>query len=149
MKEKGVIVALDVGMGRVGVAASDPLHITANPVTVIQRDGNEFEAIKKLVKSYNAKTVIIGLPKTLSGDVGSQAEKVLTFVNVLKGYLGDVEIILWDERFTSVIAHKMYKSLGIRSKKERVTKDAAEALLILQSYLNYRGRKKKLENSDE
>ncbi len=149
MKGKGVIVALDVGTGRVGVAASDSLHITANPVTVIQRDGNEFEAIKKLVEFYNAKTVIIGLPKTLKGDVGQQAEKVLTFVNVLKGYLSDAEIILWDERFTSVIAHKMYKLLGVRSKKERATKDVAEALLILQSYLNYGGRKKKLENSDE
>ncbi|MEA3313652.1 MAG: Holliday junction resolvase RuvX [Caldisericota bacterium] len=149
MKEKGVIVALDVGMGRVGVAASDSLHITANPVTLIQRDGNEFEAIKNLVKFYSAKTVVIGLPKTLKGVVGSQAEKVLTFVNMLKGYLNGVEIILWDERFTSVIAHKMFKSLGVRSKKERATKDVAEALLILQSYLNYGGRKKKLENSGE
>lgn len=146
MKEKGVIVALDVGTGRIGVAASDSLHITANPVTVIPRDGNEFEAIKKLVKFYSAKTVVIGLPKTLKGDVGPQAEKVLTFVTVLKEHLSDVEIILWDERFTSVIAHKMYKLLGVRSKKERTTKDVAEALLILQSYLNYGGRKKKLEN---
>jgi putative Holliday junction resolvase len=142
MKEKGVIVALDIGTGRIGMAASDSLHITANPVAVIPRDGNEFEAIEKLLKSYNAKTVVIGFPKTLKGEVGFQAEKVLAFVNRLKRDLSDVEIILWDERFTSVIAHKMFKLLGVGSKRERATKDVAEALLILQSYLNYRGRGK-------
>jgi len=144
-----IIIALDVGTGRVGVAASDPLLIAANPVAVIARDGNEFEEIKKVVESHSADTVIIGLPKTLRGEVGPQAEKVLTFTNLLREHLSGVKIILWDERFTSVIAHRMFKTLGIRSKRERLIKDAAEAMLILQSYLNYMRRKSKSSDSKE
>ncbi len=147
MEEKSIIIALDVGTGKIGVAMSDPLRIGANPVAVIARDGNEFEEIKKIVESHNADTIIVGFPKTLRGEVGRQAEKVLEFTNTLRTYLNNKEIILWDERFTSVIAHRMFKALGIRSKRERLIKDAAEAILILQSYLNYIRRKRKSGDS--
>jgi len=142
MKE-GVIIALDVGTGHIGVAASDPLKITANPVDVLNRDGTEFSKIEEFIRRYDAKTLVIGLPKTLKGEVGMQAEKVLQFVNELREFLSGVEIILWDERFTSVIAHRMFQKAGINSRKERKIKDAAEAVLILQSYLNYIRRKKR------
>ncbi len=148
-EENKVYIALDVGTGHIGVAASDPLGITANPVDVIERDGNEFNKIRDILSSHDSRTLIIGLPKTLRGEVGMQAEKVLEFTNELRKYLSNVEIVLWDERFTSVIAHRMFMKAGIRSRRERKIKDAAEAVLILQSYLNYVGRKKRDEYSED
>jgi putative Holliday junction resolvase len=141
--ELGVILALDVGTGHIGVAASDALKITANPVDVLDRDGSEFEKIRELISRYDAKVLVVGLPKTLRGEVGMQAEKVIEFVNELRNFLSGIDIILWDERFTSVIAHRMFQKAGINSRKERKIKDAAEAVLILQSYLNYIRRKKR------
>ena len=143
MKQNKVFIALDVGTGHIGVAASDPLGITANPLDVVNRDGNEFERIKDILNTHGSKTLIIGLPKTLRGEVGMQAEKVLKFVEELREHLSGVEIILWDERFTSVIAHRMFQKAGIKSRRERKIKDAAEAVLILQSYLKYLRRNKR------
>ncbi len=148
MKLDGPIVALDVGTGRIGVAVSDPLGITANPIAVLGRDGKEFDEIRGILTEHNSKVLIVGFPKTLKGQVGSQAEKVLIFVNELKEHLSGIEIILWDERFTSVIAHRMFQKAGISSRRERKIKDAAEAVLILQSYLNYLRREKRAEQSE-
>ncbi len=143
------IVALDVGTGRIGVAVSDALGITANPVAVIGRNGAEFDEIKKVLMEHNSKILIIGFPKTLKGQVGSQAEKVLGFVNELRKHLSGVDIVLWDERFTSVIAHRMFRKAGVNSRRERKIKDAAEAVLILQSYLSYLRRKQRAEQSED
>ncbi len=148
MKLDSPIVALDVGTGRIGVAVSDALGITANPVAVLGRNGREFDEIREILSGHNSKVLIVGFPKTLKGQVGSQAEKVLAFVNELKKHLSGIEIILWDERFTSVIAHRMFQKVGINSRRERKIKDAAEAVLILQSYLNYLRREKRAEQSE-
>ncbi len=149
MEKTKVFIALDVGTGHIGVAASDPLGITANPIDVIECNGNEFQRIKDILNTHNSSTLIVGLPKTLKGKVGMQAEKVLQFVEELRKYLSSVEIIFWDERFTSVIAHRMFRKAGINSRKERKIKDAAEATLILQSYLDSAGRKKRKNLSEE
>ncbi len=143
MEKTKVFVALDVGTGHIGVAISDPLGITANPIEVIERDGNEFQKIKDILGAHHCGILIIGLPKTLRGKVGTQAEKVLQFTEELRKYIADVNIALWDERFTSVIAHRMFVKAGVNSRKERKIKDAAEAVLILQSYLDYVWRKKR------
>jgi putative Holliday junction resolvase len=146
MDQNKVFVALDVGTRHIGVAVSDPLGITANPIDIIKCNGDEFETVKEILDTHNSNVLIIGLPKTLRGEVGTQAEKVLQFTEELRQHLSGVEIVLWDERFTSVIAHKGFLKAGVKSRRERKIKDAAEAVLILQSYLSYLRRKERKDS---
>lgn len=151
LEEKLPIIALDVGTGRIGVAILRN-DILINHLDIISRDGSEFEKITKIVEDENVKTIVIGLPKTLKAEIGPQAEKVLQFVDELKVHLASffsLEIVLWDERFTSVIAHRMFRAIGLTSKKERKIKDSLEAELILESYINYLRRELRKKDQQE
>jgi len=155
LEEKLPIIALDVGTGRIGVAILRNTMLLVNHLDTITRDGTEFEKINSVVRDEKIKSIVIGLPKTLKGEIGPQAVKVLQFVEELKINLTTVppvEIIFWDERFTSVIAHKIFRTIGFTSRKERKVKDSLEAELILESYLNYlrrESRKKKQGDSSK
>jgi len=153
LEEKLPIIALDVGTGRIGVAILRNAILPVNHLEILKRDGTEFEKLNSVVRDEKIKTIIVGLPKTLKGEIGPQALKVLQFVEELKINLAEIssiEIVFWDERFTSVIAHRVFRTIGFTSKKERKVKDSLEAELILESYLNYlrrESRRKKQENS--
>ncbi len=153
LEEKLPIIALDVGTGRIGVAILRNAILPVNHLEILKRDGTEFEKLNSVVRDEKIKTIIVGLPKTLKGEIGPQALKVLQFVEELKINLTEIssiEIVFWDERFTSVIAHRVFRTIGFTSKKERKVKDSLEAELILESYLNYlrrESRRKKQENS--
>jgi putative Holliday junction resolvase len=153
LEEKLPIIALDVGTGRIGVAILRNAILPVNHLDILKRDGTEFEKINSVVRDEKIKTIVVGLPKTLKGEIGPQAVKVLQFVEELKINLAElpsVEIVFWDERFTSVIAHRVFRTIGFTSKKERKVKDSLEAELILESYLNYlrrESRRKKQEKS--
>lgn len=142
------ILALDVGNVNIGIAISDKEHIFAMPLAIVKRDGNEIEAIKNIISEKDVDEVVVGLPKNLNGTIGPQANIVLEFLDKLKEALPDVKFVTWDERYTSVIAHKMLRFQGIRSKKERKIKDKFEALFILESYLEYLRRQKRVEESE-
>lgn len=144
MEEKALkpVLALDIGNVNIGIAISDKEQIFAIPLEIIKRDGNEIEKIKEIIKLKDVETVVVGLPKNLNGSIGPQAQMVLDFIDALKMELPNINFILWDERYTSVITHKMLKFIGIKSKKERKIKDKFEALFILESYLEYLRRKK-------
>jgi putative Holliday junction resolvase len=146
------MIALDVGTGRIGVAILRDAILFINHLDIISRDGSEFEKVASIVKDENVKTIVIGLPKTLKAEIGPQAEKVLQFVDELRLHLispPPVEIVLWDERFTSVIAHRMFRAIGLTSKKERKIKDSLEAELILESYINYLRRELRKKEQQE
>lgn len=140
--EVGPVLALDVGNVNIGVAISDRERIFAMPLTVVKRDGNEIAHIKNIIREHGVNLVVVGLPKTLNGSIGPQAEAVLNFLNTIKNEIPQVEFVTWDERYTSVITHKMLRSQGVRSKKERAIKDKFEALFILESFLEYLRRQK-------
>ena len=150
--ERLPMIALDVGTGRIGVAILRDAILFINHLDIISRDGSEFEKVASIVKDENVKTIVIGLPKTLKAEIGPQAEKVLQFVDELRLHLispPPVEIVLWDERFTSVIAHRMFRAIGLTSKKERKIKDSLEAELILESYINYLRRELRKKEQQE
>lgn len=127
------IVGLDIGTKRIGVAVSDPLGITANPIEYLENDDNVIENIKSILRRYETKDVVVGLPLTLKGKEGEQAQFTREFVERLKMEIPDINVIFIDERFTSSIAQK---SINQKKIKEKGKIDSLSAALILQTYLD-------------
>jgi putative Holliday junction resolvase len=131
------ILGLDIGDKKIGVALSDPSQVLATPLTTIIRDGDEdtIGIIAALVKKHGVKKIIVGLPYSLSGAIGKQAEKVLKFKDLITKYV-TVEVVMQDERLTSVSANMKLREAGKRGSKLKNEMDAAAATVILQSYLD-------------
>ncbi len=139
-------LGLDVGDKHIGVAKSDMLGMIASPVKTIERESNK-QAISDIVDiiiDVNAKEIIVGLPKNMNGEIGEQAQSVLTFANQLKKKLAYSErlthlkpqMIFWDERLTTVAAHKTLIESGMRRQKRKEVVDQLAAMYILQGYLD-------------
>jgi len=140
------ILGIDYGTKRIGIAISDPLGITAQAIAVIGRNNaaksENFEAeikeIKRLIRKYEGvEEIVVGLPKTLKGEVGEQAKMVLEFVGALRKEF-KLNVVTWDERLTSVEAEKVLISAGLSREKRRQVIDKSAATLILQSYLDHK-----------
>lgn len=131
------IIGLDVGEKRIGVAMSDPLGILASPLTQINRTGNRtaIEAILELVRQHEVERIIAGMPYSIDGSLGQQAERVGGFLRKLSEHL-DIPVETWDERYTTVAAEGKMAEAGIRKDKRKKQIDAAAAALILQEYLD-------------
>ena len=133
------ILALDYGDKRIGVAISDPLGITAQPVAVIQKNEADIDGLaelKKIMARYEGiEEILVGLPKKMSGEAGPQVEKVNKYVALLKENL-DLEIRTLDERLSTVSAEKSLISAGLSRKKRRQVIDKTAATFILQGYLD-------------
>jgi putative Holliday junction resolvase len=132
------IMGLDIGDKRIGVAVSDELEITSFPLEVYENDNKINGKIKDLISKYNIKNIVVGLPYTLRGETGTQAKKVIDFVNDL---LKDIDIMVdyIDERYTTKIPLKL---LGKAEKRKNI--DKFSAAIILSDYLQR--RKKEIEN---
>jgi putative Holliday junction resolvase len=130
------ILALDVGDSRIGVAMSDPEQIIASPLTVIARDEDisAIEAIIRLVSQYDVKRIVVGMPYSLDGSMGRQADKVKDFVDKLSQRI-NTGIDLWDERLSTVAAERLLSEAG-NKKARRSRRDDAAAAYILQGYLD-------------
>ncbi|MGG7164405.1 Holliday junction resolvase RuvX [Clostridium ihumii] len=131
------ILGLDVGDRTIGVAISDPLGFTAQGITTIRRKKLE-EDINELLKicdEYKVEKIVSGLPKNMNGTVGEQGEKVKMFCEELKKHI-DKDIIFWDERLTTVAAHKAMLEADMSRKKRKQIVDKIAATYILQGYLD-------------
>lgn len=130
-------LGLDIGDRKIGVALSDPSQILATPVKTIIRSSDDAAVaeIVGLVKKYNAAKIVVGLPYSLSGAIGQQAQKVLFFTKEI-AQVSDAEIIMQDERLTSVSANQKLREAGKKGAKLKNEMDAAAATVILQSYLD-------------
>lgn len=130
-------MALDVGDRRIGVALSDPLQILASPLQTIIRtsDDHALLEIASLVNKHGVEKLIIGLPYSLDGTIGPQAEKVLSFKDKIAARL-NIDVVLQDERLSSVTANQKLKEAGKKSARLKEKIDAAAATVILQSYLD-------------
>jgi putative holliday junction resolvase len=132
-------LGLDVGDRRTGVALSDPLGILASPLLVfeLKNDVEDIAFILKLVEQYDVEKIIVGLPQSMDGTMGSQADKVKVFGEKLKNQ-SPVPVEYRDERLTTVSAKRMLIESGNKkySKNKKVEYDSAAAAVILQSYLN-------------
>lgn len=137
------ILGLDVGDKTIGVAISDPLLISANGITTIERIGIRKDAGKVIdyIKEYDCQKVVIGLPLKLDGTESPQTLKVIEFANMLANKLRsiamqNVEIDFADERYTTVMAEKVLIEADLSRKRRKEVIDKQAAVLILQSYLN-------------
>ncbi len=129
-------LGLDIGDRRIGVAMSDPQGILASPLTIIDRtdEPSDINAILAIVEQNEVGVVIAGLPLSLRGDIGPQAEKVSRFIRELSKHT-KVPVEFRDERLTTVSAQRLMRTLG---KPRRARDDAVAAALILQEYLDER-----------
>ncbi|SKC69661.1 Holliday junction resolvase RuvX [Maledivibacter halophilus] len=131
------LMGLDVGDKTIGVAVSDLLGLTAQGVETIKRTGNKvaINRLRELISEKNVTKLVVGLPKNMNGTLGPQGEKVLSFVDKIKDKI-DIEVVLWDERLTTVAAEKMLISADVSRKKRKKVIDKIAAVYILQGYLD-------------
>ena len=130
-------LGLDIGDKRIGVALSDPIGILATPLTIINcRDETaDIEAIINIIIQREVGQVIVGLPRSMDGSLGQQAEKVKTFTQKLCNRT-EVPIEFRDERLTTVLAKRLKQAVNAPKTREKVRYDAIAAALILQGYLD-------------
>ena len=131
------LLGLDVGDRRIGVALSDPEGRLASPLTTLERgkSGSEFEAILELIRNREVGCIVVGLPRSLSGQIGPQARKVEKFIEALSRQTS-VPVRTWDERFSTAAAERALAAAGRRRKELKKRRDAAAAAIILQDYLD-------------
>jgi putative Holliday junction resolvase len=131
------ILGLDIGERRIGVAVSDPTKTLARPVTTVVRASREadFHAISRLIKEYDVDRVIVGLPLSLDGTEGPQAQRIRRYAKRLEAQVA-VPLGFWDERYSTVMAAEILGTKGRRGRKAREEIDATAAAVILQSYLD-------------
>lgn len=131
------IMAIDYGDSRTGIAVSDLLGMLAGDAWTIKDWNPETlsDTIASEVKSRQVEKLVLGYPKNMDGSLGPRAEKSAAFAELLKAKTG-LEVILWDERRTTVDAHRILSDHNRHGKKRKETVDAVAATLILEGYLN-------------
>ncbi|MGO0122274.1 Holliday junction resolvase RuvX [Desulfothermobacter acidiphilus] len=132
------ILALDVGDKTIGVAVTDPCGLTAQGLEVLIRteEGEDARRVLELARQFQVEEVVVGLPRTLAGEIGPQAQKVLRFGELLAQQ--GLKIKYWDERFTTKEAEKVLLAADVSRKKRRRVKDILAAVLLLEAYLERR-----------
>ena len=132
-----VVVGLDIGAVRIGVAASDPSGVLASPRQVIRRSSNAaaIAAIARVVDETHAERVVVGLPVSFDGQLHGQAKSVQSFAEKLRPRLS-VELVYADESLSTVRAEEAMRAAGVRPDRIRERIDAAAAAVILQDYLD-------------
>lgn len=135
------ILGLDYGSKTVGVAVSDELLITAQGVEIIRRKSSSklrqtLARIEELVTEYGVDKIVLGFPKNMNNTEGERCEKTKEFKEMLEKRTG-LEVILWDERLTTVSADHSMMAMGIRRENRKEYVDEIAAIFILQGYLDY------------
>ena len=146
------IMGLDYGDMTCGVALSDELLLTAQPVETIRRKHanklrQTYARIEEIISEKNVGRLVVGLPITLSGDERERAEACREFAAGLERRTG-LEVIMWDERLTTVEAHRILDEAGLGYEKKAEVVDKIAAAIILQNYLDsiYEQNKNKNKN---
>lgn len=133
----GKILGIDYGEARVGLAITDALKITAQPMDTLEIHGNSdllIGKIKQIMNENKLEAVVIGYPRHLNGDVSETAKKIDDVIIKIQA-LGLV-VVKWDERLTTVMAHKTMSDLGIKQKDKKIHADRLAAMYILEDYIN-------------
>ena len=130
-------MALDVGEKTIGVAMSDTTRVLASPLTTLRAEPRDrvLSEIATLVQRHEVVEVVVGLPLTLSGEIGPQAHLIQLFVERLKGVL-TTPIHMFDERLTTVAAERMMVDLGMKPEQRKARIDEVAASIILQDFLD-------------
>lgn len=141
------ILGLDYGSVTVGVAVSDSLHITAQGVETIRRKQETklrqtLARIEELIKEYEVDRIVLGYPKNMDNSIGTRAQKSEEFAEMLRKRTG-LEVILWDERLTTVSAHQILNIGEVSLEKKMQVVDKLAAVIILQGYLDFLSNERK------
>ncbi|GAA0077962.1 Holliday junction resolvase RuvX [Clostridium sp. CTA-5] len=131
------ILGLDVGQKTIGVAISDPLGFTAQGITTIRRTNKEkdIDEIKKICEEYKVETIVVGLPKNMNGTIGPSGEITMVFGKLIEEEL-QIKVEFWDERLTTVAAHKAMLEADLSRNKRKKIVDKIASTYILQGYLD-------------
>lgn len=135
------VIGLDYGTKTVGVAVSDPLLLTAQGLEIIRREKpaklrRTLARIEELIEAYDADTIVLGYPKNMNGTEGKRCEETLAFKEMLEFRTG-MDVILWDERLSTVSADHVMTETGVRRKDRKEYVDEIAAMFILQGYLDF------------
>ena len=143
------IMGLDIGEKRIGVALSDPLGIIAGALTVVDRvtDDAALKEIIDLARENEVERIVVGMPRSLDGSLGKQAQAVQSFVDLLKKRT-DIPVVTWDERLSTVAAERMLLEVGMKRDKRKKRRDSLAAAIILQGYLDRERSRVSGQNQD-
>ena len=142
-------MGIDYGDARIGIAISDPFGWTAQGLDTILWKSNinlPIEKINKLIEEYGIEKIIVGYPVNMNGSLGERALKTEKFIKRLSDKIGNINIIKWDERLTTVAAHKLLSEVGVKASKRKKSVDRIAAIYILQGYLD--SLRNELPNND-
>jgi putative Holliday junction resolvase len=131
------VIGLDIGEKRIGVALSDTLGIMAGALTVIERATDE-AAVKQIInltRENEVERIVVGMPRSLDGTLGKQAQTVQSFADLLEKSI-DIPVITWDERLSTVAADRTLLEMGMKRNKRKKHRDSLAAAFILQGYLD-------------
>jgi putative Holliday junction resolvase len=142
-------MGLDFGSKTVGVAVSDELLLTAQGVEIVRRKSEDklrqtCARIEELIEEYQVEKLVLGLPKMMNNTEGERVEKTKAFREMLSRRTG-LEVVLWDERLTTVSADRIMMEAGIRREHRKDYVDKIAAVFILQGYLDYLANRKASE----
>lgn len=129
-------MALDVGKVRVGVALTDPLGYTAQPLLTLWRKtrGEDLRSLLRLIRKHEVVEIVVGNPLHMSGDISPWAEKVHEFADELRTRSG-LPVQLWDERLSSVAAHEILNEVGHSQRDRKFVIDQVAAVVILRGWM--------------
>jgi putative Holliday junction resolvase len=138
-------IALDLGTKTVGVALSDPSGFLASPLVTLRFESEDYDdalnQVEDLLNQNPVDVIILGFPKNMDGTVGYSGERSLFFKEEMEQFT-QIPIVLWDERLTSVAAHKILHSNNQKQKKHKAVVDQVAAVQMLQEYLDAQKVKK-------
>jgi putative Holliday junction resolvase len=143
------VMGLDVGRVRVGVALSDPLGYTAQPLLTLWRKtrGEDFRSLLRLIRKHEVGKIVVGNPLHLSGDVSPWAAKVQEFAEELRQRSG-LPVQMWDERLSSVAANEILNEAGYARKDRKYVIDQVAAVVILRGWMEARQEAAMLAQDD-
>lgn len=135
-------LGFDLGSKTLGVSVSDPLGMIARALTTLRFDSDDYDSAlaqsQALIREQHADKVVLGLPRHMNGDIGVRGEISIAFKEKLES--SGVEVVLWDERLTTVAANRILLQGDVSRKKRKKVIDQMAAVQILQSYLDYSNR---------
>ena len=145
-----IILGLDIGDARTGVAISDELGIAAHPLCTIQRKSRKalLAELRELATVHKVEQIVVGLPLHLNGETGTQAQRIKKFAEKLAQQV-NLPIVFWDESFTTFEAAQILRGTKKRRKKRKQIIDQVAAVLILEGYLEELRNSRRRSQADD
>jgi putative Holliday junction resolvase len=143
-----IIMGLDYGERRIGLAVCDELEIAAHALPTVERNGAELDRIAELLAERQAECIVVGLPLRMDGTDGPASRRVRGFMKALRRHVPGVDLVTMDERLTTAQAHAALSAMGAKMRYRRKNVDGMAAQIILQRYIDRRAVQRKAAERD-